>query len=157
MGCDIHVNVEYKSKNIPWRNIDFYKKNPYYSKDDIDDSEQEFDKVDCYNRRNYWLFGILAGVRYYDAPTISTIRGLPEDCCLDFKELYKSWGSDAHSVSWYLLSELKEAQSRLKDESLQKFIDSIEQRYIDSEKYGFKIELTEDETQNIRVVFWFDN
>ena len=66
-------------------------------------------------------------------------------------------GSDAHTPSWCTLYELKRAQKTLNELVLQELIDAIELRYIQSENYGYKKSLTEDEENNIRLVFWFDN
>ena len=59
--------------------------------------------------------------------------------------------------SWYTLYELKKAQNTLDEQVLQELIDAIELRYIQSENYGHKKTLTEDEEKRIRLVFWFDN
>jgi hypothetical protein len=69
------------------------------------------------------------------------------------KKYYDAWGTDAHTPSWYTLYELKRAQKTI----LQELIDAIELRYIQSENYGYKKTLTEDEEKRIRLVFWFDN
>jgi hypothetical protein len=78
-----------------------------------DDFEKRTDQVDFvsppFRRRDYGLFGFLAGVRNYACcEPLAPPRGLPEDCdqsggCApnDIEDL-----SGFHSHSWLLLSEL---------------------------------------------------
>ena len=157
MGCDIHCNLEYKrSRESNWCDIDLYKKNKCFGIDGYED-EPEFWKVSLYNGRSYFLFGLLAGVRNYNVEPIIEPRGIPDDVSESIKKYYDDWGSDAHTPSWYTLYELKRAQKTLNELVLQELIDAIELRYIQSENYGYKKSLTEDEENNIRLVFWFDN
>ena len=154
MGCDIHCNLEHRrNTESDWYDIDLYKKNKYFGEDD----EPEYWKVSLYNRRSYFLFGLLAGVRNYEVEPISQPRGIPDDVSESIKECYNKWGNDAHTPSWYTLYELKKAQNTLDEQVLQELIDAIELRYIQSENYGYKKTLTEDEEKRIRLVFWFDN
>ena len=154
MGCDIHCNLEYRRNDkSAWYDIDLYKKNIYFGKDD----EPEYWRVSLYNERSYFLFGLLAGVRNYEVEPISQPRGIPDDVSESIKECYNKWGNDAHTPSWYTLYELKKAQNTLDEQVLQELIDAIELRYIQSENYGYKKTLTEDEEKRIRLVFWFDN
>ena len=154
MGCDIHCNLEYRrNKESDWYDIDLYKKNKYFGEDD----EPEYWKVSLYNGRSYFLFGLLAGVRNYSVEPIRQPRGIPDDVSESIKEYYNNWGDDAHTPSWYTLYELKSAQKTLDERVLQELIDAIELRYLQSENYGYKKTLTENEENRIRLVFWFDN
>lgn len=110
-----------------------------------------------YNERNYFLFGLLAGVRNYNVQPIREPRGIPEDTCESIKKYFQNWGADAHTPSWFTLYELKKVQNQLNEECLQYLIDGIELRYTQSENYGYKKLLSEDEMKRIRLVFWFDN
>ena len=69
MGCDIHMYLEQErtiNNDKKWASMDYYKKNPYYDKNDEEDSwEGEYEVVEIYDGRNYSLFSILAGVRNY--------------------------------------------------------------------------------------------
>ena len=99
----------------------------------------------------------MAGVRNYPVEPISRPRGIPDDVCSSIRDSFESWGCDAHTPSWYTLCELKIAQKTLDERVLQELIDAIEQRYFQSENYGYKKLLSEDEEKRIRLVFWFDN
>jgi hypothetical protein len=80
MGCDIHMIVQRKTAT-GWETI------------------PEFD---CFDDRNYGVFGFLAGVRNYsDVPPLSEPRGLPDD----IQEGDDGWLGD-HSFSWLVASEL---------------------------------------------------
>lgn len=113
MGCDIHIYLEQErtiNNDKKWVSMDYYKKNPYYDKNDEEDSWQvEYDVVEIYNGRNYSLFSILAGVRNYgeNSPIVEP-RGIPFDCCKEIRELYEKWGSDAHTPTYLTYGELKE-------------------------------------------------
>ena len=66
MGCDIHMQVEYRTKvdgTMQWCDGNLYEVNEFY---DIYPDEPKYIRVHLNNeRRNYTLFGLLAGVRYY--------------------------------------------------------------------------------------------
>lgn len=157
MGCDIHCNLEYRrNEQSAWYDIDLYNKNKYFGTDG-DETEPEYWKVSLYTGRSYFLFGLLAGVRNHNVEPIIEPRGIPDDVSESIKKCYDSWSSDGHTPSWYTLYELKRAQKTLSELVLQELIDSIELRYIQSENYGYKKTLTEDEEKNIRLVFWFDS
>lgn len=55
--------------------------------------------------RNYWLFGVLAGVRG-SGPAIRLPRGLPSDLSEAVKGAYDSLGGDAHTPSWLTVEQL---------------------------------------------------
>lgn len=155
MGCDIHCNLEYRrNTKSAWYDIDLYKKNKYFGEDES--NEPEYWKVALYNERSYFLFGLLAGVRNRMVEPIKQPRGIPEDVSESVKNCYEKY-TDYHTPSWYTLYELKRAQKTLDELVLQELIDAIELRYIQSENYGYKKTLTEDEQKNIRLIFWFDN
>ena len=85
MGCDIHAMIEKKNKLNWWINA---------GKPEID--------------RNYQIFSVLTNVRNYDEiPFISNPRGIPEDCCDEFKAWSKQWDSDGHSHSYVTLREMQ--------------------------------------------------
>lgn len=84
MGCDIHFYVENKFEG-KWFNV--------FSDE-------------WYVDRNYLLFGLLAGVRSNLLNPISPIKGLPSDVSPFVLKERESWSVDAHSMSYYLLSEL---------------------------------------------------
>lgn len=109
MGADIHVYLEKKSTingESRWVNIDYWQLNPYY--DGTNKDEGEYTHIPVYYSRNYELFSILAGVRGYQSDMIEEPRGAPPDISLSTKKEYEKWLSDAHSISYFTLFELKE-------------------------------------------------
>jgi hypothetical protein len=116
MGCDIHTRIEVSktiNDNKIWIDADYYKKNPYFDKDDED--EKEWEVVEICRSRNYQLFSVLANVRNYSKDDfISKPRGIPIDSNKSIKEDYEIWKSDAHSASYFTLRDLIEARDRFK-------------------------------------------
>lgn len=90
MGCDIHDYCEIKIGDF-WQPVGKVFKDPY------SDEKQEHP----YGMRNYYLFGMLAGVRNELIPPIDKCRGIPEDTSIAVDD----WG---HSYSYYTLKELLE-------------------------------------------------
>lgn len=92
MGCDIHPFLEVRDKETgQWVMIE---------------------RPESY--RNYAWFGVIAGVRAYDAPRISDPKGLPDDpsivCARQLGD-----DRDLHSHSYLTLSEISEAWRRYID------------------------------------------
>lgn len=96
-----------------------------------------------YGDRNYELFSKLADVRSYgDSDSIDDPRGIPEDPSLFYEIKTNQWDSDAHSHSYFYLSELlKHDFSKISPE-FSNFI----------EFYRGK-----DDLDDYRIVFFFDN
>lgn len=117
MGCDIHMFVEYK-RDGKWMNGDYFKKNPYYKKNQEAESEdyyeKEFEVIELHGNRNYDLFSTLAGVRDYSGKIIPVAeeRGLPEDVTEFVKKESDEYGCDGHTHSWLTLKEIKEYDSK---------------------------------------------
>jgi hypothetical protein len=112
MGCDIHIYTEARKyiNNTPtWANVDNWRYNPYYDKEDPD-GEEKMDIEPIYRGRDYSLFSILANVRNWDENNqfISEPRGLPEDVSKQTKAASDRWDSDGHSHSYFTLKELKD-------------------------------------------------
>jgi len=103
MGCDIHLFTERK-RNInneeKWVNVDNWKLNPYYDKND--EEEREYELNSAYGNRNYTLFSLLADVRNYDDnKIISEPKGFPEDASEIVKKHNEYWEGDGHSHSFF--------------------------------------------------------
>jgi hypothetical protein len=107
-----------------------------------------------YGGRCYALFGVLAGVRDYDADMIAGARGLPDDTSPEIQSMSDEWGIDGHSHHHYYLDELldspyyKMSEEELYDLGIGSFF--------------FKTMLDDiaklsDDPEDIRLVFWFDN
>ena len=141
MGCDIHMISQVKRDGI-WITYD----------------------ANIYDNRNYALFGILAGVRGKEFPTISEPKGLPDDLEADPEDRGYSYYIDGHwlgdhSTSYLSLTELERydwdqlsyelngERYTLKDESF--YCGVMEYLRELSKKFGGP--------DNVRIVFGFDS
>lgn len=138
MGCDIHFYVERKADG-KWQEVRF---DTWYA---TYDNEKRWPITQAYVSRWYDLFARLANVRNYGVrvESISDPRGLPGDTSETVLAEYESWGADAHSASYYTLTEL------------------LAQDWSD---YGgewqgalARMRGVDANTDNVRAVFWFDN
>jgi hypothetical protein len=140
-----------------WVTADIWSPNPDYP--DWDDKRKftinYTDRI--YAGRNYLLFGILAKVRWYECPKpISGPKGFPSNASDEVKLEYEVWGSDAHSASYFTLTELLNYDWSFWDEydvyggrtsvDLKSFKMTME-----------KMKQISDNPDNVRIVFWFDN
>lgn len=97
MGCDSHLYAE-KKIDGKWIVLESGAvKHVYFDNEEAQDWQ-------CY--RNYDLFGFLAGVRRHNIFPLSLPKGFPLDASKEVRQTYKRWGPDAHTPSWYLLSDL---------------------------------------------------
>lgn len=153
MGCDIHMHVEYRTRinntTIKWCDGNLYEVNKFYE----DEDEPKYIRAYLTNeRRNYALFGLLAGVRYYGIEPIASPRGFPDDASKSITEEYASWGSDAHTASWLTLAELMNAaQSR--PGLLDGLVAELQEYFNRLFPHPSPL-ITQNE---LRIVFWFDN
>lgn len=92
MGCDCHPYAEIRGARGKWT----FLKKIYY--DDPDPA------LDAFKERNYRLFGILAGVRNRNYPSLFEGRGLPEDSCKEIKQEFDE--GDYHSATHFMVQEL---------------------------------------------------
>lgn len=142
MGCDIHVVLE-KRVTMPdgsekWVCTDTFRgHHSAFKKDPFTLSNYSFPVAEI---RNYARFAALAGVRG-DGPDP---RGLPDDASETTQ--YLADGDDWHSHSWLPVSEAAEIYKQTSPESLGNF---------DAADYFFNV--YEDEIDQHRIVFWFDN
>lgn len=107
MGCDIHMFVERKNGDV-WKLVPETEgiRRPYYKEVSDAKTKDYFNKKTWSPGRNYALFGILAGVRSTIFNPITEPRDLPPDVSDELKSEYIPWASDAHTPSYYTLSEL---------------------------------------------------
>jgi len=166
MGCDIHVYME------KWTNSNKYD-GPRDLSEDRDDKLNELledkptkyrwvsaDKWEYdgelgynvgwesryYDSRNYQLFSILADVRGNYSPIVEP-RGIPEDASYGYKYMCDQWDGDAHSHSYYTLTELLNVDwTEYDDCYLEGFLKSIE-----------RMKEIDRDTDNVRMCFFFDN
>lgn len=95
MGCDIHTYVEQQQENGAWEPV------KWESGDGWDTGPFDW--------RDYDLFGWLADVRNSAAvPPLADPRGLPADASQPVRDAHEDMGYDAHSGSWFAVSELAE-------------------------------------------------
>jgi hypothetical protein len=96
-----------------------------------------------YNGRNYSLFSKLANVRSYGGgDAITEPRGVPDDASDAYLYIVEQWKGDGHSHSYFTLTELLEYD--WSDYSL--FRDTLE-----------RMKELDENTDNVRAVFFFDN
>lgn len=146
MGCDIHIFLERKNNENHWVDSMIYE-------------NDEFDGFESlsYYPRNYTLFATLAGVRG-DNP-IANPRGIPEDCSLEYKKMCDDWGDDGHSHSYFTLRELLDITpkcSEFKESSLNEFVLYLK-KIIKIKNFWISDEDIEEDAENYRVCFFFDN
>jgi hypothetical protein len=145
MGCDIIIRTEVK-RNGKWTSGDFYKK-----------TGKEFQIIEIYDGRSYSLFTILADVRNYNGvmTPISKPRGIPEDASEEYKKLCESWVVDGHSHSYLTLQEMEEYFDKYRNvvnHSFISLVDRLRNRLKEHYPYDYS-----DHTEDIRIVFFFDN
>lgn len=112
MGCDIHFYVEKRTPD-GWVSADAWEPSPY--EDESGRLRVDYKKA-FYSGRSYNLFAILADVRngrgFAGCKTgdgfnpIAEPRGVPEDCCVEYREEAAGWEGDGHSHSYFTLAEL---------------------------------------------------
>jgi hypothetical protein len=110
MGCDIHLYVE-RRENGKWVTCDAWEKDP----GDGGRASVPY-KKSFYHGRNYDLFAIFADVRngrgFAGVKTgegftpISPPRGIPADCCAEYRDVAEGWGVDGHSHSWLTVADI---------------------------------------------------
>ncbi len=98
MGCDMHLYVE---KWIGNRWISISPLEYEYMSDNY--TKRRLENV--YNGRDYELFGWLAQVRCPQGNGFNPI-GFPKSCSKKVKELFESWGVDAHTPSYLTLKDI---------------------------------------------------
>ena len=128
MGCDIHGMFEYKCKDGWWVNA---------GDPDVG--------------RQYWLFGILAGVRGTYYPTISAPRE-PEGCCEAFNALRTKWGVGGHSASYVTLCEMMDYDIDVFDGDYE-----IEEEWDRLLSFGQNVADWGVPCEDVRWVFFFDS
>lgn len=163
MGCDIHHFVEIKNKAIKgvWLDATLYSRNPFF---DLGDEEPEFitTRTPC-SKRNYELFSLIADVRNYnDNFCLSEPKGLPEDISSHIQSHFDEAPEDYHSASYFTLKELEDFYNQEKDNFFKNAVLDIDKKHelilplITELKFIADSHFIRD-TEDIRIVFWFDN
>jgi len=141
MGCDIHLHTEIKVDGV-WY---------HYNTANM--------------RRDYELFGFLAGVRYgpENDTSLAADRGLPADVSFVTKLISDDWGCDAHSHSFLDAAEIVILEQWIKENrtSPDKYAWPEQQwGYLFGNSWGDFTKYPNERPKNIedvRFVFWFDN
>lgn len=62
--------------------------------------------VESKGGRNYWLFNLLADVRYGPdwLKPLDSPRGVPDDASYAYRQLVEDWDGDGHSHSYFTLT-----------------------------------------------------
>lgn len=166
MGCDIHFFTERFTSSNNYegpRNLSEERNNKieeivdgkpsterWVSADtwEVDPDDGDWEVVEKFGDRNYYLFSILADVRNSgDEEVIDDPRGIPQDA--SFGYLYKCdrWAGDAHSHSYFTLRELLDVDwDKYDEEYLEPFLLMLE---------GLKS--IDSDFNKVRVCFFFDN
>ena len=162
LGCDIHIYVEKQELDGSWEPLSgpSYEKQYLYGRLVNETSEQSIMQLKksisqnssysfewFYSNRNYKLFSFLADVRNYDdeIKPICKPRGLPADISPYVRGQFRNWESDAHSTSYFMISELIDYDWKEYKQSFDQFISKI------------KILSKKEDPNRTRIVFWFDN
>jgi hypothetical protein len=178
MGCDIHGFVEVR--DVRPETLSQYS-NGYNPTWEVIISAGDF------LGRNYNLFGVLAGVRWYDSSwdwePIAMLRGLPDDSNWRIKDDNRYYDKnegkfipnpDMHSQTWMLLSEIEAFDWNKKIETAiwnpefrnDETVEPIIKKQVSLYDYcdDFKTIRALMETlvsiygdENVRLVIWFDN
>ena len=133
MGCDIHIAVE-KKIDGEWVMI-----------------HAPTERGDAACERNYRRFAALADVRG-DGPSA---KGLPVDVSKGTECRFAAWGVYAHSPSYNSLREFLDICERTKYDGIDRSTWSVSglcEHYL-----GLSWETINQNPDDFRVVYWFDN
>lgn len=137
MGCDIHLVLEVKDGR-GWTGLHSFAA-----------YRQNGNAHRCFppaTTRNYTRFARLAGVRGEGPPP----RGLPSDPSDLTDMLTRQWGSDDHSHSWL---PVKDAAMIFMQTDNPESLDDYAKEH--PETHYFNVD--DDQVDQYRLVFWFDN
>ena len=155
MGCDIHSYAE-KKVNGKWEKV-----SDQFSLDEFDKKWYGKEKGDNpFGWRNYSIFAFLAGVRNYDHCTpISEPKGLPDDISDEVKEKADDWDGDGHSHSFLTVKELSDfdyGKTFFDDrgKETETYSNFLGKQFFDDLEI---LKNLDENPENVRVVFWFDN
>jgi len=103
MGTNIEIYTEKKS-NGTWMACDPIVPNEYYGWE----GEPQFCRAPIYDRRNYEVFALLAGVRNrYYIKSVAPLKGLPQDLSEEVRREATEWVREGRLCSYLTLAELQ--------------------------------------------------
>lgn len=108
MGCDAHFFLERKIDNEEWHLDPGHR----IFVDPTDNTTYPM-SIPSLQGRNYYFFGVLAGMRYMIRNPIAPNRGLPSDASSILKNLYSQREYSFHSATWLTPAELKKGLKML--------------------------------------------
>ncbi len=136
MGCDIHLHVEVKIKG-KWQH--FAQLRP---------------------RRDYHLFGKMAGVRDEDPVPISNKRGLPADATELTLFDAELWGDDGHNHGYIKAEEMRQLTEWYQSQWPGNWFESWVGVYLFGNSFAGFTDYPDERPaglEDVRLVFWFDN
>jgi len=148
MGCDIHLYSETLDEHTnAWvaDTADSFE----VEKDDPEDEGWCSMTEAQGSSRNYWLFGVLAGVRT-EWPYSFEAKGFPEDASYHVEKIFKRWDCDAHTPSYLTKRELQEKAAEL-------MISAEEGARDNAGLLRHVLDGLDGDPDRQRIVFWFDN
>ena len=159
MGCDIHCYVEAK-ENGKWVAVEAMKL------DENGNMDVPYPQK-IYTGRNYFLFGFLTEgkVRNDGGVYAGKLKGFPKDASSVVKVIYERRGTDAHTPNYITLKELQDVnwERKIEDEDangnvkLISLKQALEQFYWDVIMRMDFYAVMKHNSDEIRLVFWFDN
>ena len=152
MGCDIHTSTHQQDADGAWQNVDIAFPDEY-----------EIIEGGILHQPFYWrnnaTFAFLANVKNYKnyMPVLSLPRGFPEDMGGDDIEI----DDVCHNPSWYLLSELLDADYS-QNVTYGAFTNTLKEYLPDDYFRDLEIMKTYCDANGLlytqlRIVFYFDN
>jgi len=129
MGCDIHFFTEIKI-NGQWHTHSV----PHINRD-------------------YNLFGKMAGVRGIGPPIVQP-KGMPDNPALITRLYADYWEGDAHNASWFDKDEIKQLEEWIEKEYSLISAEFDRWGFLFGNSYSYS---GDDEVEDVRFVFWFDN
>lgn len=167
MGADIHLFLERKMKSGNWAcvsNLDRIVR--FEGLDGVQPTSNLNYGYFKLSSRNYAFFGALASVRGDGEEP----RGLPLDVSDIVGEESEGWAMDGHSHSWMYADEFISIYNRIwnegkDDEPLDQYSqmlltegkDTAVMDFINKMCSPILVNLDEDNSEDYRFVFWFDN
>lgn len=99
MGCDSHFFLERRINKGPWR-LD----PKHIFREDMSPMG-----IPSLSGRSYYFFGLIAGVRSYEARPIVIPRGLPDDASKEVLSYFTDYAPDFHTPTYLTPKELEKA------------------------------------------------
>lgn len=146
MGCDIHYVVERKFNNT-WVGVYAKYETPSFLTRREDgpagDWSARYKRAPVFSERNYGFFNLLAGVR--GGSGVVPV-GLPDDMSELANVISTEDGSDGHSHSWLSYREWCHRYALASGRAL-----------TENDRLDWIAGCDDEDFDNYRVVFWFDN